>query len=419
MKLTLSAGLCALLFAGAGFINGHARAASSPADEIASAVADPARSQGDRDRDAARKPVESLQFSGVKPGDAVADFNASGGYFTRLFSDVVGSRGHVYAIEPVEIQQYIAKSTAELQGYAANHRNITVSVETALDSLRLPAKLDLFWISQNYHDLHYKFFGPVDIAAFNKAVFDALKPGGSYVVLDHTAAPGAPADVTETLHRIDPATVRREVEAAGFVFDSESRILANPADPRTIKVFDKFVQGHTDQFILKFRKPQTSTPTFAVHDGQHDFDFNIGVWHTHIKRTLDPFASSSESVELNGTVTVRKVWNGKAELEEIEADGPKGHWEGLTLFLYNPSAHQWSQSFANSKVGTLTSNVGEFKDGRVLLIGQDTVNDKTILVRAMWTNIRPDSHQYEELYSNDGGTTWVRSFIANLTRLKQ
>jgi hypothetical protein len=164
---------------------------------------------------------------------------------------------------------------------------------------------------------------------------------------------------------------------------------------------------------------QTVLPTPAMHDGQHDFDFNIGVWHTHIKRVLDPFASSSESVELNGTVTVRKMWDGKAELEEIEADGPKGHWEGLALFLYNPSARQWSQSFANSKVGTLSSNVGEFKDGRVVLIGQDTVNDKTILVRAVWSDIKPDSHQYEESYSNDGGTTWVRAFIANLTRLKQ
>src|ERR1700730_15267949 len=162
---------------------------------------------------------------------------------------------------------------------------------------------------------------------------------------------------------------------------------------------------------------QTPTPIPALHDGQHDFDFNIGVWHTHIKRILDPFSSSSKSVELNGTVTVRKVWDGKAELEEIEADGPKGHWEGLTLFLYNPSAHQWSQSFANSNVGTLSTNVGEFKDGRVVLIGQDTVNDKTILVKAVWSDIKPDSHQYEESYSNDGGTTWVRSFIANLTRL--
>jgi len=419
MKLMLSARVCALLLAGASLYGGYVQAASSPVDAIISAASDPGRPEGDRNRDAARKPVESLQFSGVKPGDAVADFNAGAGYFTRLFSDVVGTRGHVYAIEPVEIQQYIAKSTAELREYAVSHHNITVSVETALESLHLPRKLDLFWISQNYHDLHNKYFGPLDIAAFNKAVFDALKPGGSYVVLDHTAVPGAPADVTETLHRIDPAVVRREVEAAGFIFDSESKVLANPADPRSIKVFDQSIQGRTDQFILKFRKPQTPTATLSVHDGQHDFDFNIGVWHTHIKRTLDPFASSSDSIELNGTVTVRKVWDGKAELEEIEADGPKGHWEGLTLFLYNPSAHQWSQSFANSKVGTLSSNVGELEDGRVVLTGQDTVNDKTILVRAVWSDIKPDSHQYEESYSQDGGTTWVRSFVANLTRLKQ
>ena len=256
MKLTLFVGFCTLLLAGAGFIGGHAHAAGSSADLIASAVADPARPEDDRNRDDARKPAESLQFSGVRPGDAVVDFNASAGYFTRLFADVVGSRGHVYAIEPVEIQQYIAKSTAELQGYAASHRNVTVSVATALESLHLPRKLDVFWISQNYHDLHNKYFGPVDLMAFNKAVFDALKPGGSYVVLDHTAAAGAPADVTETLHRIDPAAVRREVQAAGFVFESEGSFLANPADPRTIKVFDKSIQGHTDQFILKFRKPQ-------------------------------------------------------------------------------------------------------------------------------------------------------------------
>src|SRR3981189_1198682 len=122
MKLTLSAGLSALLFAGAGLIGGgYAQAARSLPYVITSAVADPARPEGDRNRDVARKPVESLQFSGVKPGDAVADFNASAGYFTRLFSDVVGSRGHVYASEPVEIQQYIAKSTAELRDYAASH----------------------------------------------------------------------------------------------------------------------------------------------------------------------------------------------------------------------------------------------------------------------------------------------------------
>jgi hypothetical protein len=164
----------------------------------------------------------------------------------------------------------------------------------------------------------------------------------------------------------------------------------------------------------------SQTPaTTAAHDGQHDFDFNIGVWHTHLKRTLEPFSIGSQAIELDGTVTVRKVWEGKAELEEIEADGPKGHWQGLTLFLYNPIAHQWSQTFANSRVGTLSSNFGEFRDGQVVLIGQDTVNDKTILVKGVWSDIKPDSHQYEESYSDDGGATWKRSLIGHLTRLKQ
>jgi hypothetical protein len=186
------------------------------------------------------------------------------------------------------------------------------------------------------------------------------------------------------------------------------------------------VLGAVAGFALSYPRvgaSQSPSPSTAMRDGQHDFDFNIGVWKTHIKRLLDPFEGGTKSIELNGTVTVRKVWDGKAELEEIEADGPKGHWEGLTLFLYNPSAHQWSQSFVNSKVGTLSlssTNVGEFKDGRVVLIGQDnTVNETTILVRAMWSDIKSDSHQYEESYSNDGGTTWVTSFVANLTRLKE
>src|SRR5262249_31006735 len=144
---------------------------------VADAIADPARPEADRRNDAARKPAEVMQFAGVKPGDAVADFNAGGGYFTRLFGDVVGRDGHVYAIEPAEIQKYIAKPTADLRAYAGTRDNITVSVGAALESLRLPRKLDLFWISQNYHDLHNSNFSPLDIAAFNRAVFDALKPG--------------------------------------------------------------------------------------------------------------------------------------------------------------------------------------------------------------------------------------------------
>ena len=221
------------------------------------AVADPSRPDSDTTRDADRKPEQTLVFAGVKSGDKVADYVADAGYFTRLFADVVGSNGHVYAVEPTAFFQFehFVKAVAELQGYAVTHPNVTVTTAAALEGLRFPEKLDLFWISRNYHDLHDKFMGPVDTAAFNKAVYDDLKPGGFYIVLDHSAAPGAAADVTETLHRIESSTVRREVEAAGFKFDSESSILANPADPRTAKVFDPTIRGHTDQFILKFRKP--------------------------------------------------------------------------------------------------------------------------------------------------------------------
>ena len=225
---------------------------------LAAAVADSSRPDSDTTRDADRKPEQTLAFSGVKSGDKVADYVADAGYFTRLFASVVGTTGHVYAVEPTAFFKFehFIKAVAELQRYAVDHSNVTVTTAAPLDGLRFPEQLDLFWISRNYHDLHDKFMGPVDTAAFNKAVYEALKPGGFYVILDHSAAPGAAADVTETLHRIESSTVRREVEAVGFKFDSESSILANPADPRTAKVFDQTIRGHTDQFILKFRKPK-------------------------------------------------------------------------------------------------------------------------------------------------------------------
>lgn len=232
--------------------------ASAVSRAIVAAVGDSARPATDTVRDADRKPAKTLEFAGVKPGDKVADYAAGSGYFTRLFADVVGSGGHVYAVVPSALFQYpnIVKGIADVQMYAVNHANVTVTFAAALDGVRFPEKLDLFWIAQNYHDVKDPFMGPVDMAVFNKAVYQALKPGGLYVVLDHSAVAGAPADVTDTLHRIEKSTVRREVEAAGFHFDGESSLLANPADPRTAGVFDKSIRGHTDQFILKFSKPR-------------------------------------------------------------------------------------------------------------------------------------------------------------------
>jgi len=157
-----------------------------------------------------------------------------------------------------------------------------------------------------------------------------------------------------------------------------------------------------------------------ARDAQHNFDFKFGVWHTHLRRVLDPFSSSSESFVLEGTVTVRKIWGGKAQLEEIEADGPKGHWEGLTLFLYDPQTHQWGQSFINSRMGELGSPlIGSFHDGRGELFAQDTFKGKTILVRRVWSEIKLNSHHFEESYSNDGGRTWKAAFVGDLTRSEQ
>lgn len=159
--------------------------------------------------------------------------------------------------------------------------------------------------------------------------------------------------------------------------------------------------------------------TAAQRDGSHDFDFNNGTWTTHIKRVLDPFSPSSATVELTGTVAVRKVWDGRAWLEEIKADGPNSHLEGLTLFLYNPDAHQWSQTFAGAKSGTMElPTIGSFKDGRGELYALDTDKGRSILVKGVWSDIQQDSHNYTISYSDDGGKTWVPAFIAHLTRQK-
>jgi hypothetical protein len=157
----------------------------------------------------------------------------------------------------------------------------------------------------------------------------------------------------------------------------------------------------------------------APPDGQHDFDFNLGSWNTHIKRLLHPLSGSTTWAELNGTVVIRKVWEGRAQVEEIEADGPNGHFEGLTLFLYNPQSHQWSMNFAESSGGTISQpSIGEFKNGRGEFYDQESYKGRTILVRIVWSDITPDSHHFEQSFSDDGGKTWEPNFTAALTREK-
>jgi hypothetical protein len=152
-------------------------------------------------------------------------------------------------------------------------------------------------------------------------------------------------------------------------------------------------------------------------DHSHDFDFNFGVWKTHIRYFTDPLSGSKEFVEMNGTVAVRKVWGGRAQLEEVEADGPHGHWEGLTLFMYNPAAHQWSMNFANSRNGTITPPaIGAFSGGRGEFYDQESVDGRSTLVRIVWSDITPDAHHFEQALSRDGGRTWAPNFVATVTR---
>jgi predicted methyltransferase len=226
--------------------------AASPA--IDAAIADTTRPAADRDRDAERKPAEMLAFAGVRPGIVVVDMLPGGGYFTRLFSDVVGPTGKVIAYVPDEMYAGRPKSLDGVTAIAAEptHSNIQPTHNPALAPG--PANIvDVAWTSQNYHDLHN--VPGLDVVAFNKVIYASMRPGGVYVVLDHSAPAGSGLTDTNTLHRIDAAIVRKEVEAAGFKFDGESTVLANPADPRTVKVFDPSIRGHTDQFVLRFRKP--------------------------------------------------------------------------------------------------------------------------------------------------------------------
>ena len=226
-------------------------AAETVPASISTAVADPGRPAADKDRDADRKPAETLAFADVKPGEQVVDFLPGGGYFTRIFSKAVGPKGHVTALTPAAAPE---KYTVAAKAIAADpaYSNVTAVAENVT---ALPAgSIDLFFTAQNYHDLHNQ--KDLDVAAFDKAVFAALKPGGTFLVVDHAATAGSGFQDTNTLHRIDIEAVKTEVESAGFKLAAQSDLLKNPNDPHTAKVFDPSIRGKTDQFILKFEKPK-------------------------------------------------------------------------------------------------------------------------------------------------------------------
>ena len=225
-------------------------------DYVTAAIADPAR-EYHFPRDERRKPGELIAFSGLEPGDRVLDLIPGGGYWTRLFSLVVGPEGHVYATWPENYARYARSDVRRLRELVESDpfTNVTVTVQPTPD-LSAPEQLDMVWTSQNYHDYPDEFMGNYDPARLNAAVFEMLRPGGTYFIIDHAAEEGSGMRDTEELHRIDPAAVRAQVEAAGFEFVGQSQVLRNPEDDHSIEVFDEQVRGNTDQFVMRFRKPE-------------------------------------------------------------------------------------------------------------------------------------------------------------------
>jgi predicted methyltransferase len=237
-----------------------AQAAEHVPSFIAAAVADAGRPQEDKDRDAVRKPAETLAFAGIKKGETVVELIPGRGYFTRILSKAVGPSGHVYVLAPPPRPNAPAGApdpSAAVKAIAADpaYPNVTVlAFGPAGPGLGVSAPADVVWTSDNYHDFHN--FPGSDIATFNKRVFESLKPGGTYLVLDHAAEAGSGVRDTRTLHRIDVAAAKEEVTAAGFKLAGSSDLLHNAQDPHTAAIFDPSIRGHTDQFLLKFTKPK-------------------------------------------------------------------------------------------------------------------------------------------------------------------
>lgn len=253
---------------------------------VAAAVANPTRPAKQRRLDPFRKPAVVVTFAGVKPGETVAELVPAGGYYTRILSKVVGPTGHIYALVPTfplgpplpkhsmgkpahhgmgmgmgmgmhkpRKHMHMPNGMAMEKALARNpeYSNVTVYPLEMSGGFHLPVKVDMVWTTLNYHDLHN--VPHTNIEVFDKEVYDALKPGGIFFVVDHAAAPGAGDSVTWKLHRIDPVTARHEIEAVGFKFAGSSNALRNPHDNHLKIVFAPSIRWHTDRFIYKFRKP--------------------------------------------------------------------------------------------------------------------------------------------------------------------
>ncbi len=220
---------------------------------IEAALADASRPEEDRLLDVSRHPAEVLAFAGLEHGWRVADIVPGGGYYARVLSTAVGEEGHVYAFNPGWIAERFADSNAALGELADSRSNMTRVIDTVenLDAA-IEEPLDAAFMVLFYHDTAYD---GTDRAAMNRAIYDALRPGGVFIVIDHHAPAGSGLTFVNDTHRIDAQLVRDEVMAAGFVLDAESDMLANPEDDRSGNVFAPGLRRHTDRFVFRFRKP--------------------------------------------------------------------------------------------------------------------------------------------------------------------
>jgi predicted methyltransferase len=251
--MTRFSSLAASALATVCLLSGSGLEAAGLPKAVSAAVDDSARPQGDKDRDAVRKPGETIVFAGVKPGSKIMELFPNAGYYTRILSVAVGPKGHVYAVSPPKRGDRDLGAATQALAADPHYSNVT-ALSQAFAEISIPEPVDVVWTSLNYHDLHNS--PNLDIAAFNKAMFNLLKPGGTYLVVDHAAEAGSGIRDTQKLHRIDPAAVKAEVTAAGFKFEKQGDFLKNPDDPHTAPIFDPSIRGKTDQFAMKFTRPK-------------------------------------------------------------------------------------------------------------------------------------------------------------------
>src|SRR6478609_3275004 len=227
---------------------------SAPGSDFAAALADPQRPQADRDRDAARKPGEILAFAQIAPGEKVGDYIMGGGYWTRILSNAVGPQGKVSAFQPDEFIGF-RPAYGDEQNAAASGRVNVVPLRGPVSAPPFPEKLDTIITVQNMHDLYIGAMPQGTGPKALKALYNALKPGGTLLVVDHSAAARAGLAAANTLHRMDRDAAIAALTAAGFRVEAESAVYIRPDDPRTANVFDPAIRGKTDQFVLRLRKP--------------------------------------------------------------------------------------------------------------------------------------------------------------------